>query len=259
MFSSILTRLRVPLALLLAVATLGTAVPATASEPAGEPPGAATPEALIDRMMAAAEAGDMAEMAACMVPEERAEMTAMMVAMAGMMVAFMDMGGAMAAELGEGLAEAFGEGDMTAEEQAEQDAEREAAEAEAAKEVAAVTQQYQEILSRHGLEDLMAAEEAGDDVDLDALLGDVDQVALLRDLMGFLEEIGDEEEGATAGGAEMPDEITDLQVDGSQATAKAGDETLELVEIDGRWYFKSPQPEPSEEDEIEDEVEDEIE
>jgi hypothetical protein len=203
---------------------------------AGEPPGADSPQELVDRMMAAAESGDFAEMAACMAPEPRAEMAVMMVAMAGMMVAFMDMGAGMAGD----MAEAFSDEEMTA----EQKAEAEAAEREAAAKTAAVQARYEEILRRHGLDDLMSDEEGGPEGDADpqTMLEGVDEIALLGDLMGFLEEIGDEEEGEPAEGSplDIPDEVGEIDVQGDTATATAGDEVLQFVRIDGRWYFDPP-------------------
>jgi len=38
-------------------------------------------------------------------------------------------------------------------------------------------------------------------------------------------------------------EVTDYRIDGDRATARAGEETLEMIRVDGRWYF-APQPEP---------------
>ena len=32
-------------------------------------------------------------------------------------------------------------------------------------------------------------------------------------------------------------EVTDYEIQGDRATAKAGDETVEFVKVDGRWYF----------------------
>jgi hypothetical protein len=203
---------------------------------AGEPPGADSPQELVDRMMAAAESDDFAEMMACMAPEPRAEMAVMMVAMAGMMVAFMDMGAGMAGD----MAEAFSEEEMTA----EQRAEAQAAEREAAEKTAAVQARYEEILRQHGLGDLLSEEEGGPEgeVDPQEMLEGVDEIALLSDLMGFLEEVGDEEEGASAEGSpfEIPEEIGEIEVEGDRATATAGDDILEFVRIDGRWYFEPP-------------------
>jgi hypothetical protein len=203
---------------------------------AGEPPGADSPQELVDRMVAAAEAGDFAEMAACMAPEARAEMAVMMVAMAGMMVAFMDMGAGMAGD----MAEAFSDEDMTA----EQKAEAEAAQLEAAEKTAAVQARYEGILRQHGLDDLMSEEEGGPEGEADPqkMLEGVDEIALLGDLMGFLDEIGDEEEGAPAEGSpfEISDQVGEIDIQGDRATATAGDDVLEFVRIDGRWYFEPP-------------------
>jgi hypothetical protein len=204
---------------------------------AAEPPGAASPQELVARMIAAAESGDFAEMAACMAPEPRREMAVMMVGMAGMMVAFMDMG----AGIADDMAEAFSDEEMTAEQQAE----AEAAQREAAEMTAAVQARYEAILRQHGLEEMLAEEEAGGpegETDMQEMLEGVDEIALLRDLMGFLEEIGDEEEGSPAedGPFEIPGEVGEIAIEGDRATANAGDDVLEFVRIDGRWYFEPP-------------------
>ncbi len=206
---------------------------------AAEPPGADSPQALVERMTAAAESGDFAEMAACMTPEARAEMAIMMVAMGGMMIAFMEMGSDMAGTMVEGMTEA-----VTGEEPtAEQKAEIEAGQREAAAEMAAARALYEDILRRHGLEEMLSEEAAGPapGEDLSNLLEGVDEIALLSDMMALLEDIGEDDAQAESAPFESPGEFGEIEVHGDRATAAAGDDVLEFVLIDGRWYFDPPE------------------
>lgn len=227
--------------LALALVAVPAAGPAAAAQ---RPRGAESPEALIERLTAASEAGDFGEIAACIAPEERAQMAVMMVAMTGMMVAFSQMGAGMAGEMAEGMAGAFSE---DGEPSAEQRAEIEAAKAEAAAATAALESKYEAVLAEHGLTERFADDAPGPPEGSDpaaaaaALLAGVDDVALLEDLFGLLEEIGDEGEGLSAspvpeGGIEI------VSVEGDRATASGGGETMEMVRIDGRWYLKPNQP-----------------
>jgi hypothetical protein len=191
-------------------------------------------------MTAAAESGDFAEIAACMTPDARTEMAVMMVAMGGMMIAFMDMGSGMAGAMAEGMAEAFTDEELTA----DQKAEIEAGQLEAAEEAAAAQARYEEILSRHGLEEMLSEEnptaEPGAQ-DLDRLLEGVDEIALLTDMMALLSEFGDEASTDESAPFDTSDEIGEIEIDGDRATAAAGDEVLQFVRIEGRWYFEPPE------------------
>lgn len=258
-------------AALLAAPTLRAAEPPQTEEPkvegsAARLPGAETPQALVERLNAAARADDVGEIANCLAPEDRTELVLGMVAATGMMVAFMQMGSDMAMEMAggmaEGVAESLPEGEaLSPEEKAEVKAGMEEEMAaglekgreEAKQKAAAMEKRYTALLEKHGLGDLLS--DQGPDIELGQgdetreLLGGVDQGALLRDLMALLDELGDDEPVAVDRGEEdplaLPDTITDLQVEGDRATARAGEETLELVKIDGRWYFKPAREESS--------------
>jgi hypothetical protein len=221
-------RLVVPLCLLLLAAPVL----------AGAPPGAETPQALVARLRQAAEKKDLAEMMACLAPDARREMALMMVAGAGMMVAFMSMGegmGEMAGEMAEGLS---GE-----ELSAEQRAQIEAGKKEMADKAAALTKQYEGILERHGVTAMMEDDSplpedpAARSAALAKLFGDTDDIALVTDLMALMRELGEGKGGEEPSPVSLPGEVTDYSIDGARATAKAGDETIHFVKVDGRWYF----------------------
>jgi hypothetical protein len=224
------------------------ALPVSAAK---QPYGGATPQELVERMQAAAEAGDFGEIMACMAPEDRKAMGGIMVSMGVMMVGFsqmaVDMGGAMADGLGEAFA---GEEGMDPEEKARMEAEM----AEARAEADAMMARLREVLEPHGLAGMLdEGFEPGsaEDQALEEALENADMIALTEDMMGLLAEMDDGEggedgeDGGMMGGdpAEeaAPDwasqEVTDFRIDGDTATAQAGDETLEMIRVDGRWYF----------------------
>jgi hypothetical protein len=197
--------------------------------------GAATPQELVARVTKAAEARDFAELAACLAPQDRAAMSLMLVLGAGMMVAFSQMGAGLAEGMAEGMAEAFGAEVEAAEESAEAAAAR-AAEAER---LAGLTGRYEELLERHGIAKLMEEDPEPQATGPEAaakLLADVDQVALIADLMRFMGEVfpeaADEEPVTVPVG-----ELTDLVIDGDTARGRIGDEEAGFVRVDGRWFL----------------------
>lgn len=220
---------------------------------ASQPYGGATPEELVARMRAAAEAGDMGELMACMAPEDRKAMGGAMLMMAVMMVGFSQMGVEMGGAMAEGMTESFG-GEMSEEDRAELDAEKARA-AAAAEELSA---KLRAVLEQHGLAGLLDegfAPGSPQDEAMEEALDQADMIALTESVMAFLQEIQEAEGGEDSGMApdqlegESPEwldmEVTDYSIDGDHATARAGDETLEMIRVDGRWYF-APQPEEAE-------------
>lgn len=214
---------------------------------AKQPYGGATPQELVERMQAAAEAGDFGEIMACMAPDDRKAMGGIMVSMGVMMVGFsqmaVDMGGAMADGLGEAFA---GEEEMDPEEKARMEAEM----AEAQAEADAMMARLREVLEPHGLAGMLDEDfEPGsaEDQALDEALENADMIALTEDMMALLAEMDDGEDGEDGGMMGDPSEeaapewatqeVTDFRIDGDTATAQAGDETLEMIRVDGRWYF----------------------
>jgi len=221
---------------------------------ATQPYGGATPEELVARMRGAAEAGDMGELMACMAPEDRKAMGGAMLMMAVMMVGFSQMGAEMGGAMAEGMAESFG-GEMSEEDRAELEAEQ----AKAAAAAEELNAKLKAVLEQHGLAGMLDegfAPGSPEDQAMEEALDKADMIALTESVMGLLQELqesqGDEEEGGMMADpleGESPDwvdlEVTDYQIDGDHATAKAGDETLEMIRVDGRWYF-APQPEEAE-------------
>ena len=202
--------------------------------------GAQSPPALVARLQAAAEKNDFAEMAACIAPDERAEMALMMAVMGGMVIAFMGMGGEMVSGLAEGMAEGITGEKLDPKQKAEADQ----AKAEIGKKSAELQQRYEGILAKYGLDKKLEAagqDLAGDDGPAPGkareLLTGVDDVALLRDLMALFEDLG-EESGKEDKAVDIPKNVTDYKIEGDGATAKSGDEVITFVKVDGRWYFK---------------------
>jgi len=194
--------------------------------------GAASPEALATRFAAAARTHDLPEVARCLAPEPRTELTAGFFASAMMVVAFSQMG----AEMGGAMSDAFGD-EMTEEQRAEAEAELERARARGKE----IEGRLTALLEKHGIDppsedEAMDAEATG----LEEDLAKVDQPALLADLVAFMDQLSEEGEmTATRDETEIPEEFSGLAIDGDRATAKLGDRDVELVRIDGRWYFAS--------------------
>jgi hypothetical protein len=208
---------------------------------ATQPYGGESPEAVVERMRAAAESEDLGEMAACLSPDDRATLSLTMVMMTGMVMAFAAMGAEMGEGMAEGMAEAFEDEEMSDEERAAAKAERDAEKAKATAEIEQMTKQFEALVAKHGLEEAMADDSDMDDADPAEVLAGVDQVALLQDLMGFLENLpGESEEGDDGedGPVDVPEgELSGLVIDGSTAHGLIGDEEVDFVEVDGRWYL----------------------
>jgi hypothetical protein len=214
---------------------------------AAVPPGAESPQALVERIEKAAEAGDLAEMMACVAPDARREMALAMVAGVGMIVAFMGMGGAMAEGMGEAVAEGMTGEEMTAEQKAEMEEGKAALEAKTAE----LQKSYEAILERHEVTAMMDDETplpedpAARSAALAGLFANTDDVALVVDLMGLMGELGESEGmGKPDAPVDLPSEVTGYEIHGDRATATGGEETIEFVKVDGRWYFQPPDAGP---------------
>ena len=192
--------------------------------------GAETPEAVYARVVAAAESEDVGAMFDCLAPEERAQTTLMMVVMTGFMVGMAGMASEMGGEMGEALVD---------EGSAEGKAELAAQKAEAEAEIAAMTGRWEAILKEHGLEEMMEGPEPEDGASAAEALEGVDQGALVNELIAFMEEFSDEEEAGTDSSpfTAPVGELEDLVVDGDSATARVGEEEVQFVRVDGRWYL----------------------
>ncbi len=213
---------------------------------AASKPGAESPQALVARLRTAAEKNDFPGLVDCIAPTERREMAAGLVMGTTMMVAFMDMGSGMAMDMGEAMAEGMSESAGGEGLTAEQKAEMEKGKAEAKKKSAEFAARHDAILTRYGIKQRMEAMQAegeggggSPEEAIGKLLQGVDERALIVDLMGFMESLGE----AKPDGAEekkpfdLPAQVTDYKIQGDHATAKAGDETIEFVKVDGRWYL----------------------
>lgn len=193
--------------------------------------GAESPEALIERVRSAGESDDLGAVAALIAPEDRAMLSMTMILMLGMVMAFSQMGGAMAEGMVEGMAEGLG-----AEVDEEQRAAMTAEQAEAMAGVKKLESDFEETLKRYGVQDILESE-SDDPMEL---MADVDQVGLIRDLMALMEDLpgGD----ATAEDAPNPvdlptGELSDLVIDGDTATASIAGEPVDFVRADGRWFL----------------------
>jgi hypothetical protein len=213
---------------------------------AAKPPGGDTPQAVAARMKAAAEHDDFKEMVECIAPAQRKEMAVGLVLGTTMMVAFLDMGSEMAMGMAQGMSEAMTDGaDKTAEQTAEQKAAMEKAKAEAKRKADELKGKHEAIMVRYGLKERMAAmqaegHEAGGNPDeaIGKLLAGVDERALIADLLGFMGAMGEAQGGGEAKKPmTFPTEITDYKITGDQATARAGEETVKFLRVDGRWYL----------------------
>jgi hypothetical protein len=219
-------------AVLVAAVLLPRPLPAAAG-----PPGAETPQALVARAEAAAKTQDLPEIMACITPAARREMAIVLVAGVGMMIAFASMGGEMATGMAEGMAEGMTGEELPAEEKAKLEEGRRQAEAKTAE----LTARYEAILERHGVTKMMEDETplpddpAAREAETARLFANVDEVALLTDLVALIEDLGEGE--STRSPIKLPGEVTDYQIDGDQATARAGEQTLHFVRLDGRWYL----------------------
>jgi len=226
----------------LVLAALVSPVPSLAAKP----PGGDTPQAVVARMKAAAEHEDFKEMVECIAPAQRKEMAVGLVLGTTMMVAFLDMGSEMAMGMAEGMSEAMADGaEQTSEQSAEQKAAMEKAKAEAKRKTDELKVKHEMIMVRYGLKERMAAMQAAGDQGggspeeaIGKLLAGVDERALIADLMGFMGAMG-EAQGGGEGKKPMtfPAEVTDYKITGDQATARAGDDTVKFVRVDGRWYM----------------------
>lgn len=219
------------------------AAPASPGAPAVEkraevPLGAESPEALVERMRKAAEEKNVRELAACMEPESRRQMAEGMFLGASMMVAFSGMAegmGEMAGEMAGAVAGAVG-----GEEAAADAKEKVAAGTEAAGvNAAGMAERFNALLARHGLPTLDDESDGGKEM-FDKALANADQVALIGDIGDFLEAEMDESEDSGEKSPVPVGELADLAIDGDRATARIGEEAVEFVRIDGRWFFKEP-------------------
>lgn len=244
---------RVPRATALLAALLLSPSLASGAPPAQREMGAASPEALVARMRAAAAKQDIAELAACMSPATRTEMAMGMYLGATMMVAFsqmgLEMGEAMAEGMAEGMAEAMG-GTVSEEDRAKAEASKKEARAQAE----TMREGYNALVAKYGLPQLPADGEPETEMpqeEAERVFAALDQGAFAADVIRFLESMpGDEPKPAAeeASPVKLPEgPLENLVVEGDGATGSVGGETLRFVRIDGRWYVEEPAGEEADE------------
>jgi hypothetical protein len=219
-----------------AIAMLLVSLPCLAAQ---KPYGGETPQAVVARLRAAADGKDMGEVMACLAPDARREMAMMMTAGVGMMVAFAGMGSEMAGGMAEGMAEGLSGEEMTA----EQKAELEKGKREVEEKTAGLVKRYEAILEKHRITEAMNDDTPVPDepearrAALAKALANTDEIALITDLMAMMGELGGEE-GMKSSPVDLGPEVTDYEIEGDRATAKAGDEVVRFVKVDGRWYVE---------------------
>jgi hypothetical protein len=203
------------------------ALGATPASRAAEPPGAATPEALVARLRAAAQHDDLAEVANCTAPDQRRVWAAAMLRKGDVMMTMLG--------VEDGAAGAAAQGATPA-----QQVEAFKARPERIAVPAELGAFYQAILEKHGIAARLAKGGAPrDDAATAKLLEGVDEGALIADLTALIDSLLDpsRREHPTY----FPDtEVGPFEVKGDRAKAKCGDCQVELVRVGGRWYHLLP-------------------
>ena len=102
----------------------------------------------------------------------------------------------------------------------------------------AAGKELEAVLSKHGLEDKADGPPPGAEGDMKAAakaaFEGVDLVAFIPDMFTFMGKYMDgKKKGPLAGG-----EMTDLEVEGDTATAKAGDEKVRFGKVGDRWFIR---------------------
>jgi hypothetical protein len=194
--------------------------------------GAATPEALIERMKKAATSKDMGEMFACVYPEHRAGMAFFM--------------GVMPIQMMIGMAEMFsgvGEGEQADDMKSK---------------LATMKTKHAAILKKYGVPEFEEDDKSLDMSDqagmlklLDERMGDMDHVGFVKESMALLDE--HQTEGQQKGGGpaeemekEFKKDVAEIKKDGDdKATVRfEGEETPKVLmrRVGGRWYLCLEQP-----------------
>jgi hypothetical protein len=208
-----------------------------------EPPGASSPQALVDRMKRAAEKEDLGEIVACLSGKARGEMTMGLYMGATMMVAFSQMG----VEMGGSMAESLGE-DASAEDRKKAEAQLADARAQAAK----LQQDYDVLMAKYGLPTMPKEGEPEPQIseqEIGAIFERLDTSAFAGDVLAFMKSMPGAEE--TPAGEAAPVKlgsgvIADLAIDGDTATGTIDGEAVRFVRENGRWFFDAePADEPA--------------
>ena len=172
--------------------------------------GAESPAGVVERITLAAHNKDIRELAASIDPQQLDEMAEGLAFISAMILAFSTLGD------------------------------------EATFDTDSKAQELNTIMTRHGLpamNDGSGDDEAPTLQDALAALDQVSMINLIIDLASFLEELGENDEGLNNEFLPPFDgELTDLVIDGATATARVGDENVDFVRVDQRWYARMPEP-----------------
>ncbi len=211
--------------------------------------GAATPDELVERLEAATAAADPIALAALMSPRGRAEMSVGLTIAGTMMIAMQGFGMQMA----EGMSDAFSglEDDSTPEakaaaEAAKAEAEKQMVEAQA--KIEASGKQLEAIFERYGVPNVMdeSTAPAGGPEAAVAAFEKIDHLGYLTDMFAFMKDAFPEEGEPPTPSVKGP--IGKPTIDGDHGSLTVGEETFDLVKIDGRWYVEPPKDAPAEAD-----------
>ena len=209
---------------------------------AAETLGAESPQAAVEKLRAAAVADDFGAVAGLLAPPARQEMakglwagTTMMIGMASQMG---DLGEEMGEAMQQGLEESMdGQSEEAkaeaAKAKAEAAAKRAKAKAEAEAKLAPFKKRYDDLAKKYGLPTLAQKEGGADPA---AIFAKADQVALVRDYYGLLQDLGTSS-GRTSPKKKIEGELENLQIDGDKATGSLTGDTIDFVKIVGRWFI----------------------
>jgi len=196
--------------------------------------GAATPEALVERMRQAAATRDLVEAARCLTPEARTDMTAGMFVGAMLLVEFAKQAPEIEDRRMAALIRDNGSLDAAA---LDASAKRRAA---AEIETIEIEEGFSALLERHGLD---LPDPSGGGLDREEMTRRflaIDQPAFLDDLMAFMKRASDEEKAsAEPKGAIDLGALAGLTIEGDHAAATLGGRPIEMVRLDDRWFFPS--------------------
>lgn len=191
---------------------------------AAEQLGAESPQAVVEKLRAAAVDENFGELAKILAPAAREEMAKGIWGGATMMIAMSSAMGDMAA----GMGEAAGE------ETAEAKAQAAKAKAEAEAKFGVWKKRYDDLAKKHGLPTLDASE----DTDPEAAFAKADHVGVIADFGNLLQSFGEEQAGQKKGeGKKIEGQLENLKVDGDKAEGMLGGDPISFVKIDGRWFI----------------------
>jgi hypothetical protein len=227
------------IASLTAIGVLLAALSGSAAERA--PAGAPSPEALLARAHTAADDA-VAMIVCCLTPDDRIDVALELVIAAAVAA---DFAREQLPSMLEEMEHAIAPAPRTAQQQAALDAAR----AEVTSRVTALVAGFDRLLQRHGLPiwlkpgQVPPPEVTEPGTTVRATVGALDQAALLRDALGYLDEMGlDHRRQELRRRFTEPwrgeARVTDLRIKEDEAWGRLGPVTLEMVRQDGRWYLK---------------------